>query len=186
MNKAITRIAAAGAVLAGSLAMAGPAVAGTASFNGNCQFSGPISPQPPITLLPVPGSHFSYHASGTCSGNLGGTAISSAPVTVAFVNVSTLFDTCELGPDFNLHGVMTITTGAVTDTFPIVINLARIAIVGPFLLTTGGGGLAVGIAQFAPANLATALQQCAGSGVADASLTASFSTLIALVGSSSP
>jgi hypothetical protein len=167
------------AAMVGALALAPGASAATATLSGNCQFSGPITPQPPITLVPKTGSHFSYHATGSCSGTLDGAAVTSAPVTVAFDNVSTLFDTCELGPDFNLHG----TLKAGSDTFGIVINLPRIALVGPFLLTTNGGGLAIGGATFSPPDALAALQQCAGSGVSTATLAANFSTLSALVGS---
>ena len=71
-------------------------------FSGSCHFSGPISPVPPITILPRPGAHFSYHGTGTCN--------TGQAITVTFTNVATLFDTCELGPDFNLHGAMTIGT----------------------------------------------------------------------------
>jgi hypothetical protein len=94
-------------------------------------------------------------------------------------NVSTVFDTCELGPDFNLNGTLTI--GA--DTFPVTINLARAALAGPFVLTTSGNGLAAGVATFTPPNSTTALQDCAGSGISSATLVANFTTLSPLVGS---
>ena len=182
----LVRVMLAGAVVLASSANVTQASAATVAFNGNCQISGPISPHPPITIFPVPGSGFSYHGSGTCGGHINAASVASAPATITFTNVSTLFDTCELGPDFNLHGLLKIAAGGGTDRFPIVINLARLALVGPFLLTTPGGGLAAGIAQFTPAHTATAIQECAGSGIAKASLSASFNTLSALVGVSRP
>ena len=84
---------------------------------------------PPITLIPVAGPHFSYSGTGTCSGGL--------PISVSFTNVATLFDTCELGPDFGLHGLARIGT----QRLHITVNLARIAVAGPFILTTPHHGL---------------------------------------------
>ena len=152
------------AVVAGALAVPAAAHATTQGFSGSCRVSGPIVPGRPITLLPVPEAHFSFSGSGTCSGGL--------PITVALKNVGTLFDTCELGPDFGLQGVATIGS----QNLNITINLARIAVAGPFLLTTPGGGLALGFAQFAAANPT----DCISPGVSTATLTASFQTLTPL------
>jgi hypothetical protein len=174
-------IALAGALLALALA-ASPAAADSATFSGGCQFAGPIFPGRPITIFPVPGAHFSYTGAGVCNGKLDASKIAAAPITVTFTNVSTLFDTCELGPDFNLHGLATISAGGRVDSFAITVDLARLALVGPFLLTTPGGGLAIGLAQFTPANLAGALTQCVSPGVATASLSARFNTARPLVG----
>lgn len=177
------------AVLAAALSLGLPsaslAAAGTpATFAGSCQFAGPISPGRPITVLPVPGAHFSYRGLGTCSGTLDQTAVAAAPITVTFTNASTLFDTCELGPDFGLHGVGTISSGRALDRFDITVDLARLAVVGPFVLRTAQAGLAAGIAQFVPADLQASLSQCAGPGLDSASLSANFATLSPLVGSS--
>jgi hypothetical protein len=108
--------------------------------------------------------------------------LSTAPITVAFRDVATLFDTCELGPDFNLHGSLTINLRRQAHRFAITVNLARLALVGPFLLTTAGGGRALGVAQFQPSDAAAAPQQCASGGISSASLVASFNTVAALVG----
>jgi hypothetical protein len=116
---------------------------------------------PPITLVPKAGAHFSYDGSGTCSGGL--------PITVRFTNVATLFDTCELGPDFALHGLATIGTRQLH----ITINLARLAVAGPFVLTTPHHGLALGIAQFATSNPT----DCITPGVGAATLSANFQTV---------
>ena len=162
-------------VCAVALAGAAPAAAHAASFSGSCKFSGPITPMPPITIVPHPGANFSYHGTGTCSRGV--------PIAVSFTNVATLFDTCELGPDFNLHGVATIGHAR----FQITINLARLALVGPFALTTSGGGDALGIAQFQPAGSpVAALQQCAAAGIASATLSASFQTVSPLMGVPDP
>jgi hypothetical protein len=164
---------------AASLAAVSTATAATApTLSGSCQISGPIHPQPPITVIPVPGSHFSFLGTGTCSGMLDGAAITNAPATITFDNVSTLFDTCELGPDVNLPGVLTVGT----DKFPFTLYLARAALAGPFLLTTSGNGLAVGVATFTPPNATTAIQDCAGAGIATATLAANFNTVTTLVG----
>lgn len=149
------------AVLPASATAAKPA-----SFAGSCQFSGPITPMPPITLLPGPGAHFSYRGTGTCSGGV--------PITVTFRNVATLFDTCELGPDLNLRGVASIGSGR----YAITIDLLRLAVAGPFTLTTRHDGRALGIAEFSTA----APQDCLIGGVATAVLSASFQTLSPLVG----
>jgi hypothetical protein len=133
----------------------------TPGFSGSCRFSGPISPMPPITLLPVPGAHFSYSGSGTCSGGV--------PITVTFTNVATLFDTCELGPDLGLHGLATIGT----QQLHITINLARLAVAGPFALSTQHQGLALGVAEFATANPT----DCLAPGVGAATLTANLQTV---------
>src|SRR5438128_2246307 len=106
------------------LALASSAAAAGSSFNGNCQFSGPIQPMPPITILPKPNPHFSYHGTATCSGTLNGAAVTSVPASVDLNNVSTLFDTCELGPDVGLHGTLSIGSAQ----FPIVINMIRVAL----------------------------------------------------------
>ena len=156
------------------------------SFSGACKFSGPIEPQPPITVVPVPGPHFSYNGTGTCSGTLDGKPVSAAPLTLTFVNVSTLFDTCELGPDFDLHGDLTIGPAAQRDLFKITVNLARLALAGPFAVTTTGSGLGAGAAQFNPADASTAPQQCATTGIGAATLAASFNTLSALIGARQP
>jgi hypothetical protein len=170
--------------------LAAPSAAGAAghgqSFSGKCQFSGPIEPNPPITAVPKPGAHFSYQGTGACSGTFDGVSSGAAPTTVTFTNVATAFDTCELGPDFNLPGTMLIRNDAVTAEFAIKINLARLALAGPFALTTPGGGDALGVAQFAPADAAQAPQQCAGAGIATATLSASFTTVSPLVGTLAP
>jgi hypothetical protein len=137
---------------------------------------------PPITVVPKPGAHFSYAGSGGCRGTLGGHAVDSAPIAVTFTNVSTLFDTCELGPDFGLRGVAVIGSGQGRGRFGITVNLARLAVAGPFLLTTADGGKALGVAQFQPQNQAAAPEQCLSGGIATATLQASFHTLSPLVG----
>lgn len=146
-----------------AIAAAAPATAhaNTKGFSGSCQFSGPISPMPPITLLPALGAHFSYSGSGTCTGGL--------PITVSFTNVATLFDTCELGPDLGLHGLATIGS----QRLHITVNLARLAIAGPFVLSTRHHGLALGLAQFATANPT----DCITPGVGAATLSANFQTV---------
>ena len=155
-----------------------PADARTRTFSGSCSFSGPIQPTPPIGLVPMPGSHFSYAGSGTCDGALDGRAVAAAPLTVAFTDVATLFDTCELGPDVELHGLMSLRR----DRFDITIDLARLAVTGPFALRTPHGGLAAGTATFAPADASAAPMQCATTGIGQATLSASFQTLAPLVG----
>jgi hypothetical protein len=155
----IRRLALAGALAA---AVAAPAAAHAApGFSGSSQFSGPITPGRPITLIPVLGAHFSYSGSGTCS--------DGEPISVSFTNGSTLFDTCELGPDFGLHGLATIGT----QQHHVTVNLARVAVAGPFVLTTRHHGLALGIAQFSTANPA----DCLTPGVTAATLSANFQTL---------
>lgn len=177
------------AILATLVMAVGPAAgagAATHTLSGSCQFAGPISPTPPITVLPRPGAHFSYRASGACAGKLDGVDSGAIPISVLFTNVATLFDTCELGPDFNLKGILLAGVGQQPARFRITINLARLAIVGAFALTTPGHGRALGTAMFAPSNYATALQQCATTGVGAASLAASFRTLSPLVGGNAP
>jgi hypothetical protein len=170
------------AVASAGAANAAAAVTAPSTFAGSCQFSGPITPKPGITVVPLPGPHFSYSGAGTCDGTLDAAPVTAAPLTVTFNDVATLFDTCELGPDFDLHGLMTIAPPGRRVLFEITVNLARLALAGPFALTTGGGGLGAGIAQFNPADAASAPQQCATTGVSAASLTASFNTLAPLVG----
>lgn len=179
---------AAASVIAVLVAAPAPAsaAAGSQTLSGSCQFSGPIQPNPPITAVPKPGAHFSYRGTGTCSGTLDGTQTNAAPTTVTFTNVATAFDTCELGPDFNLPGTMTVRSGQVTAEFAITINLARLALAGPFALTTPGGGEGLGTAQFTPPNEAQAIQQCAGAGIGVATLSASFTTVSPLIGTEAP
>lgn len=124
---------------------------------------------PPITLIPRPGPHFDYSGTGVCGGQ---------PATLSFVDVSTLFDTCELGPDLPLTGTMTIGS----DHYTVTVDLLRLALAGPFLITTGGGGLGVGVATFTPpGDQLAAVEACAGTGIATASLSANFSTVEPLV-----
>jgi hypothetical protein len=152
------------------LALPAGAPAQPATFSGSCTISGPISPQPPITLIPRLGARFSFAGIGTCAG---------APASLTFTNVTTLFDTCEIGPDFGLPG----TLGIGPARYAITVNLARLALVGPLLVTTAGGGAAVGLAQFSPAgDPVTALRSCAGSGIAAATLSATFQTLAPFAG----
>jgi hypothetical protein len=155
LRQLILTAAAAGALAVPAAAHAAP------GFSGSCQFSGPITPGRPITLLPVLGAHFSYSGSGTCSGGV--------PISVSIPNGSTLFDTCELGPDFGLHGLATIGTQA----HHVTVNLARVAVAGPFVLSTPHHGLALGIAQFSTANPA----DCLTPGVSAATLSANFQTV---------
>jgi hypothetical protein len=169
------------AVAAGAHTRA-PAASPTRKLAGTCQFTGPIRPNPPITVVPKPGPHFSYRGTGTCTGTLDGAAIQKAPITVTFTNVGTAFDTCELGPDFNLTGAMSLRAGRRTIDFTITIDLARLALAGPFELTTAQAGQAFGTATFQPPNPATAVTQCGGSGVPEATLAANFRTTSPLVG----
>jgi hypothetical protein len=152
------------------------------AFAGSCAFTGPITPMPPITVVPHPGSRFSYAGIGSCHGKLNGVPATTAPMTVTFTNVATVFDTCELGPDFNLHGSATIGTGASRDVFAITINLARLALAGPFAVTTPGGGLGLGVATFQPPDAAGAVQACAKTGVSTATLAGRFTTVTPLSG----
>ncbi len=152
------------------------------TFSGSCNFSGPIKPDPPITVIPKSGSKFSYAGTGTCTGTLDGAAVTTAPDSVTFMNVSTAFDTCEFGPDFNLAGQLTIVTASTEVNFAVVISLARLAVAGPFSVTTTGGGEGLGTATFTPPSTAGALQQCAGSGISTATLAGSFNTTAPLVG----
>lgn len=157
------------AVAAAFAVFAGPASAST--FSGRCHLSGPITPLPPITVVPRRGSHFDFSGTGACGGQ---------SATLSFVNASTLFDTCELGPDLPLTGTLTIGS----DRYTVTIDLLRLALAGPFVITTRGDGLGAGVATFTPAgNQLTAVEDCLGAGVAHASLTASFSTVKPLVSS---
>jgi len=142
-------------------ALAAPVAAHARPFSGSCQFSGSITPMPPITLVPGPGAHFSYVGHGTCTGGL--------PITVRFTSVATLFDTCELGPDFDLHGRMRIGRRRSR----ITISLARLAVAGPFVLSDAAGGEGLGVAQFATSSPLL----CLSSGIATATLSASFQTI---------
>ncbi len=86
----------------------------------------------------------------------------------------------ELGPDFPLTGAMTIGSAHYT----VTLDLLRLAVAGPFVITTRGGGLGAGVATFIPAgDQVTAVEDCLGAGVAHASLSASFSTVRPLVSS---
>lgn len=177
------------AALCAAAMLALPAAASAtqpSAFAGSCQFNGPIMPTPAITVVPLPGPHFSYSGTGTCTGTLDIAQVTAAPLTVTFTNVATLFDTCELGPDFDLHGLLAIGKAGQRSLFDITVNLARVALVGPFVLTTPDGGMGLGTAQFNPADPASAPQQCATTGVSAASLSASFNTLSPLVGTREP
>jgi hypothetical protein len=165
---------------------AGAAGAGAPAFAGRCQFSGTIRPMPPITVVPKPGAHFSYLGDGTCTGRLADRPVTSAPLSVSFDDVHTLFDTCELGPDVGLHGLAWISAGRDRARFAIVIHLARVAIAGPFALTTIHSGRALGVASFMPADPVGAARACGAAGVASATLTGSFRTVTPLVGVSDP
>jgi hypothetical protein len=184
LSRFLAAAAALGAALALSAVGASAASAADAAqtLSGSCQFSGSIQPNPPITVVPKPGAHFSYRGSGTCSGAFDGAAAMALPVTVTFTNVATAFDTCEFGPDFNLPGTLAVSSGGISAYFAITINLARLALAGPFVLTTPGGGQAVGTAQFTPPDPAQAIGQCAGVGIGTATLSASFNTLSPLMG----
>lgn len=129
-------------------------------------------------MAPVPGAHFSFRGGGQCDGALDGGAVTAIAARLEFVDAQTLFDTCELGPDFNLRGTLSIGSSR----FELTVDLVRLALTGPFRLTTSGGGLVLGTAQFLPAQSSTAVQQCLGSGLLDASLAATFSTVTALSG----
>jgi hypothetical protein len=172
--------------LSGLVVLPAAADPAASSFSGSCKFSGPISPNPPITVVPKPGAHFSYNGTGTCSGTLGGTLVNSTPDVVTFTNVATVFDTCEFGPDFDLPGRMVVGAGSRRAQFNITINLARLALAGPFVLTTPGKGQALGVATFTPPSTATGAQQCGSSGITTATLAGSFETTSPLVGLADP
>jgi hypothetical protein len=194
LRVALTTLAGAGVLAGGALAAPhGMAAHGAApardaprtpaTFSGSCQFGGPLSIGRPITVVPVPGAHFSYAGTGTCTGTLDGSAVSAAPLTVTFPQESTLFDTCELGPDIGLTGVARIAAGRRVDRFDVRVDLARLALAGPFVLRTAHHGWAAGVAQFQPPGAPQdALAACAGAGVATATLSASFSSIAPLVG----
>jgi hypothetical protein len=158
------------------------ALAQTSTLSGSCSFSGPITPNPPITVVPKPGAHFSYAGKGTCNGSFDDAPVAAEPIALRFTNVQTAFDTCELGPDFNLLGTLAVQSGGTTTDFPVTINLLRLALFGPFTLTTPGGGRAAGTAQFTPANATAAILQCSSTGIATATLAGSFTTSAPLVG----
>jgi hypothetical protein len=176
------RIAALLLVVGGVTLPAGATAAGRAarwqrsSFSGACSFSGSIRPDPAITLLPHQGARFSYSGSGACAGVLDGKSVSGVPDRVTFAEVPTTFDTCEVGPDFDLPGTLTLTIGRTTSTFAITIYLARVGGAGPFALTTPRRGRAIGTATFEPADPVTAAAACGGAGVSTATLAASFRT----------
>ena len=171
------------AVLAGA-AITGVAAAAQepAAFSGSCQFSGPIQPGAPITAVPKNGAEFSFLGTGTCTGTLADAAVTNTPLTVRFDDVHTLFDTCELGPDVRLHGRAMIGPRHSRVRFQITVDLARLAVAGPFQLTADLGGRAAGVAQFTPPDQTTAVQACAGSGVSTATLSGNFKTIKPLVG----
>jgi hypothetical protein len=182
-----------GAATALASAPAGPSAASAGSgaqpqtLSGACTFSGPITPTPPITVVPKPGSHFSYAGTGSCQGTFDGAALAATPITLTFTNVSTAFDTCEFGPDYNLGGTLAITVGTTTAHFAVTIDLTRLALAGPFTVTTAGGGRGSGTATFTPAgSTATAITQCVGTGIAHATLAGSFTTTAALQGTLIP
>lgn len=187
MRRGLTGRCAVAAIAAiGTMGLAsGGASAAVSSFSGSCTFTGPITPVPGITILPHPGAYFSYAGTGTCNGTLDGSAVTAAPLTVTFTNVKTFFDTCEIGPDFNLRGTATIGDGDARDAFAITISLLRLAVGGPFVLSAGGGS-AFGVATFTPPNTATAVTACASTGVSIATLGGNFSTVSALNGTSDP
>lgn len=177
------RAATLAAVVAAATIGAGGAAAKPAprSFAGQCDLAGPITPMPGITVIPRPGSRFSFHGSGKCQPASG----AARPATLDFRDVATVFDTCELGPDFDLHGILEIAGGRGRPLrLPITLDLARLALAGPFELRAARGGLAVGVAQFAPSgDPQQALMQCAGAngGLTAASLSATFRTLSPLI-----
>ena len=171
-----------GLLLASLLALPAHASAAPATFEGRCQVSGPIAPERPITLIPVIPARFSYAGAGTCTGKLNGAQVNAAPFRLRFRNVTTLFDTCELGPDINLPGTALIGGENTVGEFNVVVHLVRVALIGPFLVTTKDGGLGLGLAQFVPENAAAAIAQCLGPGLTRASLNASFNTLTPLHG----
>jgi hypothetical protein len=177
-------VAAAG--LVGVVAWPAAADATPGTFSGSCQFSGPIVPSPPITVVPKSGSRFSYAGTGTCTGTLDGTAVTAAPDTVTFTNDSTLFDTCEFGPDVGLAGQLVIGAAADRAQFAVTINLARLALAGPFELATTGGGAGIGTATFTPPSSTGAVTQCAATGIGTATLGGNFTTTAQLVGAADP
>ena len=67
-----------------ALAAFTPAASGHASsFSGSCKLTGPITPLPPITIVPRAGPHFNYLGAGACHGKLDGAAIAAAPASLA-------------------------------------------------------------------------------------------------------
>jgi hypothetical protein len=168
-----------GALAVGTALVAvAPAAAHAGTFSGSCDIAGPISPRPPITVIPRPGPHFDYEGTGTCTGQLDGGAKAKVPAMVRIRNGSTLFDTCELGPDFNLRAMLILGPRHHRERFAITVQLARLAVVGPLAVTTPGGGRAVGIGRFSTTDDPT---ECISGGVAHASLEVSFSTLSPLI-----
>lgn len=166
------------------LIAAAPAQATKSAFSGSCTFSGPIVPKPGITILPHAKGGFDLHATGNCSGSFNGTSTLSSPVSLDFTDTPTFLDTCELGPDLELEGNMTMvdTTGrTLTTTFSL--DMLRAALLAPFRLASVQGGSALGIAQFVPDSPADAVTLCAptAAGITHATLKGSFQTADALV-----
>jgi hypothetical protein len=177
-----TRTAALTVLLA--LLAAAPAGATKSSFSGSCYFSGPIVPKPGITILPHDGAVFDYHATGTCSGSFDGTSAVSAPLSIDFTNTKTFLDTCEVGPDLELEGNMTMvdTTGrTLVTTFSL--DMLRAALIAPFRIASTQGGSGLGVAQFMPDNAAAALTDCSptAAGISHATLKGNYATSEPLV-----
>jgi hypothetical protein len=161
-----------------ALAFAAPASARTSTFSGKCDIAGPIAPHPPITVVPKPGPHFDYAGTGTCTGTRNGAA-GTLPAKVRIRNGSTLFDTCELGPDFNLHADLILGPRHHRSHYAVTVQLARVAVIGPLTVTTDGGGRAFGTGRFSTTD-SPAL--CASTGVVHAALEVSFTTSSPFVG----
>jgi hypothetical protein len=172
--------------LLGSACFTGGASAATPlSFDGSCEIAGPIEPEQPINVLPRPGARFSFTGKGSCSGTLSGTARNRLRARVEVVGAETLFDTCELGPDFGVRTMLRIRRARKRWVrFPLTLEMPRVLTVGVFLLHGPEGGRAFGQAELVPPDAAAAIRDCGdlAGGITTATLEASFRTVSPLVG----
>lgn len=184
------------------LSMAASAPAQTRTFSGSCEISGLVTPKRPINILPLPlGAKFSFAGTGTCSGSLDGRPVVQRQAGYEIPLGEVFFDTCQLGPDLSLKGPLTILvrpgkvrkvktkkgktkrvkTKPVFATFPLGLDMLRVANVGPFILRGPGGGQAFGIAQLGGVDPAACANP--GGGITEATLSARFETDSPFIGS---
>lgn len=159
--------------------------AGARTFEGTCEVTGPIVPDPAVNLLPRPGARASYRGSGTCDGRLDSREPRRWKTRVRVDHADLLFDTCELGPDIGIPATLLIRVRRKrTAEFPLTLDMVRVATAAPLIVRGPHDGVALGRAQLIPADQAAAIADCAdpAGGLADAQLAASFQTLSPLVG----
>ena len=173
-------VIAAAAVMALMCAQLAPAAAAKkpSSFAGTCTFQGTVTFSPPATNTPQPLDTW-YDATGSCSGELNGRAVTAAPVTWRS-GVHGVDGSCRRANTTRPgRGTITFSDGT---TIPFTFEFTYVATEGTWRITGHRSGSATAHASFLTDRTSpTVAEQCAGEGVTEIPMDLQLATTSPLV-----